>query len=562
MTPAMALLALLAAAAVAVRAASESDGVESAACRPTIDCPALRLPSADGDVIVMGARRGEVPSVLCPEGTEYAGPAMECGLVGRTCLVSDAAERSLAASWGGSPDNNSSNNRTLLVSTGNTSDDESCWNQYNLTLRGTGLKSLPSTVHRRLLNQRCEPFGRESARDSHHPDVEEIASEDIVCRRQSFVGLDIGSAKVERSRARRDACSFQGNCCPWFLRLHRVAVIPTESDDAGEAQRTVDLLLCRSGDSPPETSGQGGDGVFGVSGRVRVRAGQETELSFRFVDSETDRPLTLSKFYITAFGVDQTQVSIDGFEEFYVASSSTLRTEELSAGEWRFSSGSSEAHAEGETATDASEGSLWQDLLDRSAAFAFARKSEFTVRVNPPSQSTCQDATEGDPCFEAVQWAMSQGIHNNPEWYGGLTEQSQFPDFQRHLYDSKDPANCMMPCDSPPDNNTDWVFFEFAGWSLLVQQGNRTKCSEEDPGIIAGFSVAPNSRGVGAEPRPLPLGTALLALAVSAVVVGALVRIGQGRKFLLAQGYPLVAGTEEQVSLVLAASEPHLREPS
>lgn len=61
----------------------------------------------------------------------------------------------------------------------------------------------------------------------------------------------------------------------------------------------------------------------------------------------------------------------------------------------------------------------------------------------------CQDASHGSRCFHAVEWAMKTGIHQNPEWYEGLTKSSSFQDFQLSLHKKKE-ASCALPCMSTP----------------------------------------------------------------------------------------------------------------
>lgn len=53
----------------------------------------------------------------------------------------------------------------------------------------------------------------------------------------------------------------------------------------------------------------------------------------------------------------------------------------------------------------------------------------------PPAPPTttpppCGTAEPGEPCFEAVTWAMTVGVASNPEWYPGLSASSSFGDEQ------------------------------------------------------------------------------------------------------------------------------------
>eukprot|EP00930_Biecheleria_cincta_P037159 TRINITY_DN2549_c0_g1_i1.p1 TRINITY_DN2549_c0_g1~~TRINITY_DN2549_c0_g1_i1.p1 ORF type:complete len:883 (-),score=122.10 TRINITY_DN2549_c0_g1_i1:263-2854(-) len=62
----------------------------------------------------------------------------------------------------------------------------------------------------------------------------------------------------------------------------------------------------------------------------------------------------------------------------------------------------------------------------------------------------CHTAKDGEKCFELVSWAMSDGIHAHPEWYGNLTQDSSFEDFQQVLHNSR---KCPIPCRNCPTND-------------------------------------------------------------------------------------------------------------
>jgi len=57
----------------------------------------------------------------------------------------------------------------------------------------------------------------------------------------------------------------------------------------------------------------------------------------------------------------------------------------------------------------------------------------------------CHTAVEGDACWTEVQWAMTQGIHEHPEWYVGLTDSSSSDQFQEKVHEET-PSKCPMPC--------------------------------------------------------------------------------------------------------------------
>ncbi|CAK0805936.1 unnamed protein product, partial [Prorocentrum cordatum] len=52
---------------------------------------------------------------------------------------------------------------------------------------------------------------------------------------------------------------------------------------------------------------------------------------------------------------------------------------------------------------------------ERCGAPAPARSGE-----EPPASAepeACYDTSEGEPCYRAIQWAMSKGVPQHPEWY-------------------------------------------------------------------------------------------------------------------------------------------------
>jgi len=61
------------------------------------------------------------------------------------------------------------------------------------------------------------------------------------------------------------------------------------------------------------------------------------------------------------------------------------------------------------------------------------------------AQSSCHDAKPGESCFNDIQWAKTQGIHQHPNWYPGLSPSSPDGEFQAQVH-SKRPDKCPMPC--------------------------------------------------------------------------------------------------------------------
>ncbi|CAK0837601.1 unnamed protein product [Prorocentrum cordatum] len=61
------------------------------------------------------------------------------------------------------------------------------------------------------------------------------------------------------------------------------------------------------------------------------------------------------------------------------------------------------------------------------------------------ADGACRDAEPRGKCYKAVDWAMTQGIWEHPEWYEGLKPTSPFKDFQAKLHETKN-GNCPKPC--------------------------------------------------------------------------------------------------------------------
>jgi hypothetical protein len=63
-------------------------------------------------------------------------------------------------------------------------------------------------------------------------------------------------------------------------------------------------------------------------------------------------------------------------------------------------------------------------------------------------KKTCHTVApgDGDTCYDAVTWAMQDGIYANPEWYDGLSTDSSFEDFQ-NLFHAWGEHDCPSACD-------------------------------------------------------------------------------------------------------------------
>jgi len=94
---------------------------------------------------------------------------------------------------------------------------------------------------------------------------------------------------------------------------------------------------------------------------------------------------------------------------------------------------------------------IWSRSVDASKelngfrCYKLLRKKENGGCDEPPCQA-CRTAVEGEACFAAVAWAMSDGIHYKPEWYPGLSPSSTFEDFQMQLHSSGLSECLYAPC--------------------------------------------------------------------------------------------------------------------
>lgn len=81
----------------------------------------------------------------------------------------------------------------------------------------------------------------------------------------------------------------------------------------------------------------------------------------------------------------------------------------------------------------------------------------------------CQDALVDSKCHQEVTWAMDYGIHQHPEWYQSLTNQSSFREFQATIFQGEkgesQSNHCHEPCchDTLPGERC----HEDATWAML-----------------------------------------------------------------------------------------------
>jgi len=79
-------------------------------------------------------------------------------------------------------------------------------------------------------------------------------------------------------------------------------------------------------------------------------------------------------------------------------------------------------------------------------AVAKAEEDSSEFRKLSDDALDCHTAVEGEACFDAITWAMQEGIHSNPEWYEPLRAASSFEDFQELFHEGGHESKCLRPC--------------------------------------------------------------------------------------------------------------------
>lgn len=88
----------------------------------------------------------------------------------------------------------------------------------------------------------------------------------------------------------------------------------------------------------------------------------------------------------------------------------------------------------------------WYEGLNRMSSFeAFQSQLHKTPKTNCPSPCECQTSIMGDKCHDHVLWVLKEGIKVHPDWYEGLTKKSRFEEAQSRLHEDKN-TTCPQPC--------------------------------------------------------------------------------------------------------------------
>lgn len=98
----------------------------------------------------------------------------------------------------------------------------------------------------------------------------------------------------------------------------------------------------------------------------------------------------------------------------------------------------------------------WYPGLDASSTFREFQQFHYdhpeyrVLQCSPPcpeADGTCccvaTNATQPQ-CYNDILWALTVGIHSNPEWYPGLTANSSWVEFQSYVAGQDD--RCGLPC--------------------------------------------------------------------------------------------------------------------
>lgn len=89
---------------------------------------------------------------------------------------------------------------------------------------------------------------------------------------------------------------------------------------------------------------------------------------------------------------------------------------------------------------------------DEAAVVAVANELPPAAAATAAADATlgrsCHTAVEGEDCYAAVRWAMTDGIHANADWYQGLTDLSPLEEFQAKLH-RQNASLCPEPCPAP-----------------------------------------------------------------------------------------------------------------
>lgn len=97
-----------------------------------------------------------------------------------------------------------------------------------------------------------------------------------------------------------------------------------------------------------------------------------------------------------------------------------------------------------------------------------------TYKQCRPVLLMCRDAKRGSECYRRVQYHATQGIHDHPEWYHGLTPNSSLREFQEYEYDTNGPDGCPAPCGNAGDC---YYVFRFEGCDKIAEW----MCDKPDP---------------------------------------------------------------------------------
>mmetsp|Transcript_59266 Transcript_59266/g.170193 ORF Transcript_59266/g.170193 Transcript_59266/m.170193 type:complete len:506 (-) Transcript_59266:76-1593(-) len=325
---------------------------------PVEICPGFALPKGGR---VAESRTGEVAQITCPVDKEYRGPELQCNWVDRFCVASSLADI----------------------------DPEFCIDQYNLTLKGTGLLRWPAGQAPKLVTPSAFGGGGATAAGasggSRHlggsallPHI--VGAKEVKCVDEGYTNLDLDFAKVRHNNL--------------FGRgPDQDAHESLEFTDIVRGQNVALEITARIGDGiAPANYRPSWTGKRTSTGRISINSTDPVMLMFKFKDASTGNAFALNKTFFTLYdisrpGAHDIEVNVSGVSEYFKSESSLVSVRRVA---------SSSSYSFGAYLKDADQAQLaqpggalnvrqvWEDSLRRSVVLVFRDVSGFVLSVRGP----------------------------------------------------------------------------------------------------------------------------------------------------------------------------------
>ena len=78
-------------------------------------------------------------------------------------------------------------------------------------------------------------------------------------------------------------------------------------------------------------------------------------------------------------------------------------------------------------------------------------QGKISTEITEETNKNCYDAVEDDERYKAIHWCKDIGIAEHPDWYPGLTPDTNLMDIQANSAE-RGKAECLIPC---PTKDTD-----------------------------------------------------------------------------------------------------------